>query len=153
MRLSIMRGIIPMYILWSSGTEQFERKSSGEDALAHGWHVADGWWIRAWMNWQKTRLCRKRIPFGGFSFHCNKNSIGRTAGKKPLQFRCSLCGTIFIQAAHRICKPGQVGGENGIRGKHITFTETVLRRNGERAHRPFFLFRKPPLYRANGEKF
>ena len=60
----------------------------------------------------------------------------------PVRFRCALRGTIFIQTAHRICKTGQAGGENGLGGKHIPVTETALRRNGERAHRPFFLFRK-----------
>ena len=76
-------------------------------------------------------------PFGGFCLHCHKNGIDRTAGKMPLQFRCALWGTIFIQAAHRICKPGQAGGGNGLGEKHIPVTETALRRKRKGLTSPF----------------
>ena len=53
--------------------------------------------------------------YGGHGTQFNVNGIPTYA----------LRGTIFIQAAHRICKPGQAGGGNGIGGKHILVTETA----------------------------
>ena len=76
-------------------------------------------------------------PFGGFRFHCHKNGIDRTAGEMPVQFRCALRGTIFMQAAHRICKPGQAGGGNGIGGEYFPVTETALRRKRKGLTSPF----------------
>ena len=65
--------------------------------------------------------------YGGHGTQFNVNGIPTYA----------LRGTIFIQAAHRICKPGQAGGGNGIGGKHIPVTETALRRKRKGLTGPF----------------